>query len=299
MDSYHANRFDHESTKDRLSQSQSLSKRSKCIIIVCSITCSMLTVIICLSVFALSQTSTTKQNNIYDERSRVDSEATNNDSLEVNGSRCANTMRKRGSHMLSYGPGDYRLTPYDYYCVNYLIVEMWGGGGCGGGNGGGGGGAYVKANIIPYLQDIIIHVGHGGMGTITFDGTFTCHSLFCNTTLNHDSWISVGNLNLTAGGGFNGCYNNQSARVSRGGIVSVKNTDNVIAIPGNDARTANGGSSPFGGNGGIGAYNYGGYEDGHLPGGGGSYYYGCDTPMVTTFNLTKGGNGMINVYFVV
>jgi len=112
--------------------------------------------------------------------------------------------RKKGSYILSYGPGDYILRPQDYYCVDYLILEIWGGSCSGDENIASlcetGSAAHIKGNIKPRLQNIIIHVGTGGTTAVnwTYFSNWRYAGLYCNTIFNQTYWISISNdLNST------------------------------------------------------------------------------------------------------
>jgi hypothetical protein len=236
--------------------------------------------------------------NDFDENVQI-----NNDDLHEN--KCLSSeYKKKGNRMLSYGPGDYILTSKDYYCKDYLLIELWAGGASGGMDycckRGGGSGAYIKANIKTHQQNIIMHVGQGGIVTdYIVSREWKCNTIFGS---GQDSWILCGKLNLTVGGGITGC-NISSNVMGMGGSVSIKNTNDIIAISGNNGTysqkmsdmpifcSGSGGSAPFGGTGGTLTCGINpNCDNGKLPGGGGNS--GC----VGT-SLHKGGDGMINIYF--
>lgn len=216
-----------------------------------------------------------------------------NDDLVSNNIECSSTFGMRGNHLLSYGPGDYKLSPRDYYCVENLIVEMWGAGGCGGSGINGGDGAYVKTAIRTRMQNIIIHVGYGGTGHMFYNRTGMYGYGYCNTTTESDqnSWILIDQksptddvLKLIAGGGSTGCSINTSSIAGKGGNVTVKNLHNVIAISGNDGRYYSNNPKNIGSK---------------LPGIGGLTYYYDGPNMSWYVPLLKGNDGMINIYFTV
>jgi hypothetical protein len=68
--------------------------------------------------------------------------------------------------ILEFTPGDYVLTPADYYYNKEIVVEAWGGGGAGNAcNGyGGGSGGFIRAIVSTGYQNISISVGPGGRG---------------------------------------------------------------------------------------------------------------------------------------
>lgn len=227
--------------------------------------------------------------------------------LADSGNKCNDMSKINGMHVLSYGPGDHSLNYRDYYCVDNLLIEIWGAGGCGSclrSYIGGGSGAYIKTSISTGLRDIMIHVGHGGSGILGFEWTSAsssgCNVSFCNTTSDRDSWIKIGDdVHLVAGGGSDGCDDGDYTG-GKGGTVSTKSKNNIIAIPGNSGiPMSDGGSAPFGGIGGRGSADFG--EPGTIPGGGGGYIGDdcCPVYPATTRDLSKGADGMVNIYLTV
>lgn len=234
--------------------------------------------------------------------------------LQSNTSSLSNTHGEYVQKLSStYGPGDYRLAPQDYHYVDQIVVEIWGAGGAGGAGSaggvgrnimGGGGGAYITANITTNQQYIDIHVGYGGAGVERYKWTTGLYPICisehtCNNSSarSRDSWIRIYDnssdniINLTAGGGMDGGCTARNS--TNGGIVTMDNTSDIYAVPGNSGSDkTDGGSTPFGGAGGNATH-----RDGQVPGGGGAARLVCPKYPHTVRRLSRGGDGMIKIFF--
>jgi DNA/RNA endonuclease G (NUC1) len=227
---------------------------------------------------------------------------------------------------VNYGPGDYRLSPEDYHYADQIVVEIWGAGGSGGADvatdtsnmdasnniiGGGGSGAYIKATIRTNQQYIDVHVGYGGARVeryIWAPGFYPIcmrkHACINASafTRSGDSWIRIRDNNetylvdLTAGGGMDGGSCTDRYSIHGGGAVTIENTSDIHAVPGNSGGGVNamdGGSAPFGGDGGNTTH-----RNGRVPGGGGGATLVCPKYPRTAQKMSRGGDGMIKIFFI-
>ena len=135
----------------------------------------------------------------------------------------------------------------------------------------------------------MINVGYEGTGTVICMGppNRMCN---CSGIDGQDTILKTDNLTLIAGGGATGCNSNsQGFDGGKGGISSVKNSDNIIAHSGKNGSC-------------ISNYYIGiqfiSPPDNELPSVGGcAYGYNVDTNTTQIFNLSRCGVGMINIFF--
>ncbi len=219
------------------------------------------------------------------------------------------TETKNGVQLLTYrSAGDYVVTPADYHFSDNLIIEAWSAGGSGGVNVfetytqfcGGGSGGYVKINIKTYQQNFIVRVGHGGEGLLEYNGTPA--SIKCNGTSGQLTQFISNKFNLTISGGSSGCFPTGNGT---GGSVTISNNQTSgLIVPGNSGTllktggwgvAISGGSAPFGGEGGSNDLFDWMSHSGEFPGGGGNSFWPQGT--VSKYNLSKGGDGLLNIYF--
>ena len=207
-------------------------------------------------------------------------------------------------------PSNFTLTSDMYYYADSFIIEMWGAGASGGCSCscnyryGGGGGSYIKALI--YQNDFNVSIGQGGH--ISLSDNYCPSQPISN---GKNTSLTNQDINLIAGGGYgnstggkifslishnydNTIYINQSGQ--SGGIGCLSNCGLYVC---------NGGSSPFGGQGGS-QGGIGGYypNNGSFPGGGGggqiygSYTSQCNNSggYCSNVPIAAGANGGIIIY---
>lgn len=187
-------------------------------------------------------------------------------------------------NILTFNPGNYTISPYDYLFSKYIIVEMWGGGASGNAcNGrGGGSGGYIKILIETFSRlKFNIYVGEGGKYTDTFSDYFDIYG-----NGNYSKITSSDNsINIISGGAY--WYSDNIKKIVRslGGlnnILSNNNSNIIYNINGNNEtcianncyntpqftcpastfgssviyNTNLGGNAPFGGSGGLSTWAY-------------------------------------------